>query len=465
MVTNNPTHILDTLSPQALLLLELTPSHETERKRQVEFFLCDVGIEKVSRPCEAKIIFSFLRTFVPLCLRSKKKWQINFSALFLLLTFLSLPSFSLTIERVSIRIFADLELNSALFSGSFGKYEVWGDGKLINENIPEDIFQFVVNGDSVNVKTLEKSLGKYSRISLKGITPENNFKLKPLIPEKNARVYEDDLEIYSANKLLVLLNKANIENYTCGVVYAESGGTAAGEYYKLQAVLVRTYTLSHLRRHELEGFNLCDQVHCQAYKGKVNNEVLEKAVESSKGLVVVDADLKLITAAYHSNCGGQTINCEDVWSLPTSYLKAVKDTFCLKQPNAKWQKKIPAKEWEEYLVSESKYLYADTANAFELYNYQQNNNDRERYYLYKSVKIPLKKIREDWHLKSTFFSIEEKEGMVIFSGKGFGHGVGMCQEGAMRMALLGYSYKDMIHFYYKDVHIVDLSVLDFFRQE
>ena len=384
--------------------------------------------------------------------------------IFFLLLFPTI-AFCLTIERVNVRISADAELNSVLFSGAYGKYELWADGKIINLDIPDDIFQFSVSGDSIEVKTLEKYLGKYSGILLKGINPQNNFKLKAVLPDKQAKPYDDDLIISVANKLLLLINYVTIESYAAGVVYAEAGGGATPEYYKVQAVLCRTYTLSHLRRHELEGFQLCDQVHCQAYKGKIIKPEIINAVAQSKGLVVVDADLNLITAAYHSNCGGQTINSEDVWSLPTTYLKSVKDSFCSTQPNAVWQKKISLKEWQDYIDLKNKLLSADTIRTDELINYQQNKGNREKYYVYKSVKIPLKAIREDWHLKSAYFTIQQQNNEIIFSGKGYGHGVGMCQEGAMKMTRYGYSYKDIIHFYYKDVHIVDLSVLDFFRQE
>jgi stage II sporulation protein D len=54
---------------------------------------------------------------------------------------------------------------------------------------------------------------------------------------------------------------------------------------------------------------------------------------------------------------------------------------------------------------------------------------------------------------------------VTFIGQGFGHGVGLCQEGAMRMATLGYSYSDIIHFYYKDVHLIPLRFIAFFKED
>ena len=79
----------------------------------------------------------------------------------------------------------------------------------------------------------------------------------------------------------------------------------------------------------------------------------------------------------------------------------------------------------------------------------------------------LKTIRIDWGFRSTFFSISEgEEGKyVYFEGRGFGHGVGLSQEGAMRMAELGIPYNKILKYYYKDTHLIHLSALDFFRGE
>ena len=77
----------------------------------------------------------------------------------------------------------------------------------------------------------------------------------------------------------------------------------------------------------------------------------------------------------------------------------------------------------------------------------------------------MKIIRADFQLKSTYFSVEQQGESIIFNGRGYGHGVGMCQEGAMRQAKLNRSYKEILNFYYKDVHLVDLSALSYFRQE
>ena len=62
-------------------------------------------------------------------------------------------------------------------------------------------------------------------------------------------------------------------------------------------------------------------------------------------------------------------------------------------------------------------------------------------------------------MKSAFFSIEDHGDTLYFKGRGFGHGVGLCQEGAMHMVDLGWSFKEIIKFYYNDVTIINISEL------
>jgi stage II sporulation protein D len=73
-------------------------------------------------------------------------------------------------------------------------------------------------------------------------------------------------------------------------------------------------------------------------------------------------------------------------------------------------------------------------------------------------------MRTDLKLRSTKFEVRHKDNEVIFMGRGFGHGVGLCQEGAMHMAQLGYTYEDIIHFYYADVHLIPRHMLWFFKE-
>ena len=162
----------------------------------------------------------------------------------------------------------------------------------------------------------------------------------------------------------------------------------------------------------------------------------------------------MISAAFCSNSGGSTVNSEDIWKIPTSYLKSVNDTFSMKMPNATWEYKILQTNWLDYLSSRFNYNINDPAKKNYALNFKQDTRK-----VYFTDSILLTSIRADLGLKSTWFSIEPQGINMVFKGKGYGHGVGLSQQGAIRMALLGYSYIDIIKFYYKDVDIVNYEEL------
>jgi stage II sporulation protein D len=269
--------------------------------------------------------------------------------------------------------------------------------------------------------------------------------------------FEGNLEVVAHDDKLVLINEAGLEEYVTGVIEAEVGMHSHKEFLKVQAIICRTYAVSNYNRHRKEGYDLCDLVHCQVYRGKSRrnpNAVI--AVQRTSGKVVADHQNKPIISAFHSNCGGQTINSEDMWPAPMPYLRSVRDSFCLSSPNCRWQAKIPAKSWTKYVGTYDSVgiLKADTVR-----DYSHDMPFKTQLYNYKGVSIPFKKVRTDWNLKSCFFSIRQENDTLFLSGKGYGHGIGLCQEGAMRMAALGYAYQDIINFYYQNVRIISLSEL------
>ena len=373
---------------------------------------------------------------------------------------------SINAANVSVRIFTTKVISSFIFSSVYSDYVLYGDGSLIATCDSSGVFQMNIEGDSIRVKTFERNIGKYASIKIYAKSADPVFKIRSLIPDTKIRTYDGNLEItLHPDKLqLLLINKVDLERYIAGVIESESGTRSSLEYYKLQAILCRTYLLANLNRHVMEGFEVCDDVHCQAYLSRSATNNIVESVLDTKGLVVVDNDLNLITAAFYSNCGGETCNSEDVWATSTTYLKSVKDTFCLFQRHAKWQRVIPMDDWKAYLDLKHKYPVDDSLRLLGATSFSQPNG-RAIYFMDKNLKIPLKVIRADFKLKSTYFSIEQRGDSVVFSGRGYGHGVGLCQEGAMRMAILKYSYKDILNFYYRDVHLVDLSALKYFKQE
>ncbi|GAB4281615.1 MAG: hypothetical protein Kow0068_06090 [Marinilabiliales bacterium] len=315
--------------------------------------------------------------------------------------------------------------------------------------------------DSLHVRDLDGYISTCKSMRFVCTGKHGYFKIKPVEPDYRPREYDDDLLIYPYNGKIRLINHVYLENYIAGVVESEGGSTAPLEYYKTQAIITRTYTLKHLGKHKDENFDLCDEVHCQAYHGRCNRvlDILE-ATFDTKGLVIIDTTLSLITATYHSNCGGQTCSSEDVWLTPQSYLKSVIDTFCLSGFNAKWTYTIPLQDWENYL---KRYGFNLSIGTYNINDYSFKQNERKTYYTFNGDSIPLKTMRSDWKLKSTFFDVIQKGDIIELQGRGYGHGVGLCQEGAMEMARRGYDYQKIINYYYKNIYIVSLKALDFFK--
>ena len=169
------------------------------------------------------------------------------------------------------------------------------------------------------------------------------------------------------------------------------------------------------------------------------------------------SDINLITATFFSNCGGQTANSDEVWKQNLYYLHTVKDTFCLHENNAVWKKKIPKNTWKSYLKQHG-FPEASMNGECPLEYFQ---NGREQYLSKGNIQIPFVDIRKDFKLKSAFFDVIPNGNNITFKGRGFGHGVGLCQEGAMRMAKTGHSYIEILHFYYEDVHMINLESLAF----
>ncbi|MCH2230680.1 MAG: SpoIID/LytB domain-containing protein [Crocinitomicaceae bacterium] len=224
----------------------------------------------------------------------------------------------------------------------------------------------------------------------------------------------------------------------------------------------RTYALKNKRRHIKDGYELCDGVHCQAYHNKLKHTPeIREAVEATGGEVIVDYNNKLVTTYFSANCGGQTCDASYVWNNSVPYLSSFIDTFCIHTKQATWSKRISKHSWttflsKQYGVTEAK--YGDL-----IYNFDQDY--RKAFFIHPSLGIPLRDLRKKFKLKSTFFSTELVGDQVVISGKGFGHGVGLCQEGAMGMAKSGYNYKQIAFYYFNRVKVIDYYKSQYFKQK
>ena len=377
--------------------------------------------------------------------------------LFLLLC-LSLSSGAVNLD---IALFYRHDITGLSFQAASGEYRLKGDYDHLGDYKPGVRFSISAKDGKVLISKGDSTLGTFRAIAFRGESFKNSFQIKPENTDIQKRIYDDDLKVLAEGEYLKIINHVGLEHYVAGVVQSEGGGSSNDvEFYQVQAITCRTYALNNHRKHLDKGFNLCDDVHCQVYKGKAQNSDILLAAMRTSGEVIIDESKRMISASFHSNCGGQTMNSEDVWSIATPYLKSVRDTFCSDMPHSSWKYKMPKNEWLEYLKKKHDYNLSKEGALDKVLAFQQENRK-----VFLADSIPLKAIRRDMDLNSTFFSISVQDSMVVFDGKGFGHGVGMCQEGAINMVKKGYSYKDIIHYYYRNVQIVNFHELPYLLEE
>jgi len=376
----------------------------------------------------------------------------NMNKKILILQFILFVISGTLLGQVRVRIFANHPSTSGVFTVTSGKYELdIYDGKSTPLTIDEPLILARLNG-KIAVKAESFQSFMCDSLILRGLTGNDRFSFRVNGSVKNRQFYSGDLKCLPDLGILLFINICDVEQYIAGVVRTEGGTGRKIEYLKSQAVLARTYMYKHFSRHLLDGYNFCDNTHCQAYNGVSTDTIIKRAALETKGLVILDRDSNLVISAFHSNCGGETSISEDVWLSGHSYLNKVIDPYCTKSPNAKWRKSIPISEWEAYLKKSG---YKPDASAAPSYNYSQLT--RQKDYRIGSFSLPFRQIRNDLILRSAFFSVIREGDAITLRGRGYGHGVGLCQEGAMVMAARGFKYRDIIGFYYSDVIISDVK--------
>lgn len=349
-------------------------------------------------------------------------------------------------DKVRVRLYSTNSISQINVSFDLGSYNLYADG----DNLLED---FVGEGRSVNIRAEGKKLhvsvnetdyGTFSTLRLEATDTACILCLNPVGNSIKQRTYEGDLEVsVLKNGKMLLINNIEFETYIAGVVQSEIYGKQT-DIFRIQSIISRTWALRNIQKHKADGYNFCDNVHCQAYLNRcVRPDIMLGAIQSS-GETLVDTLGNLIETPFHSNSGGETANSEDVWRNALPYLRSVSDTFSYNMKQSDWSKTISADRWVNYFANTHHINTADSLLLDTLLHFTQEHRQA------RLLNIPLTRIRVDFQLKSTFFSVtfDSTSNNVILHGHGYGHGVGLSQEGAIRMVNLGISYDSVLRHYY-----------------
>lgn len=275
----------------------------------------------------------------------------------------------------------------------------------------------------------------------------NKEETKPQIEEKIALTNKAEtiVTVYRNNGQIINIE---LETYLIGVVASEMPASFNIEALKAQSVAARTYTLKCIKNNK----KLTDTISTQVYKdddelkkmwGNEFNkyyEKIKKAVNSTKGIVMKYND-ELIDAVYHSTSNGYTESALNVWGNDIPYLQSV------------------SSEWDLTSSSYLKTIEKDFNTINNVLNINLNDStdinvlERDETNHIKTVQINNKifsgvELRTLLGLRSTDIEFEIKDNSIIFTTKGYGHGVGMSQYGAQGMAKNGYTYSQILKHYY-----------------
>jgi stage II sporulation protein D len=336
-----------------------------------------------------------------------------------------------------------------------------------------------LNGISLIDNKMAVSVTGLSRISLSPADTGSFLQLngKPYRGRLEISVLTHDCEGGHSPHLMVL-NIIYVEDYLRGVVPAEIGTLRESEIeaLKAQAIAARTYALSKLGQYEELGYDLESTIEDQVYHG-VDGEfpTVDEAIKATEGMVLMEGE-RPINAYYHGNCGGETEFIERIWDkFPESYLIPVEDNHCGWAKNHYWEE-----TWNRVDLEKNLSAYLDTLVAFPEggfgdlidINIKGRSPSGRVEVLVITTEFATYEIRKDkirWAmrrgnnpsliLRSTLFDLEIVRGegdsieRVVARGNGTGHGVGMCQTGAIGRARNNLSFREILAHYYRGVEL------------
>jgi len=248
----------------------------------------------------------------------------------------------------------------------------------------------------------------------------------------------------------------DLETYVAGVLAGEAATLKSPPALAAMAVVARTWALRARGRHRIEGFDFCSLTHCQFFRPPLGmadeSSTIPKALRDSAGLVLKYHG-ELIDAYYSANCGGVTASARDVWpDRGEPYLESVRDPYCERDGQTSWTQTIHWTDLQnvlaKYRVAAPRDLIVDArdrsgrARTLRLVGERAQRIDANelRYALNRKL---------GWNtLKSSLYDVERQGNALIFTGRGLGHGVGLCQAGAEQMGKLGMGYERILAHYF-----------------
>lgn len=274
----------------------------------------------------------------------------------------------------------------------------------------------------------------------------------------NNRKFRGNVEIIEKDaSYLQVVNYIELEDYIKGILYHEVSHYWPIEALKAQAVACRTFALSQMRENAAKDYDVTSDIYSQVYGGKASERYrTNKAVRETKSEILTFAG-EVFPAYYHATCGGYTEDASLLWNINIAPLKGVPCGFCKGSPHFNWHLVLSQEKIAEAL---SKIGYSSIGKIKNIAILGKDLSGRNKNLKIITDKKDFEISAKDFRnavgpnvLRSAKFDVELVDGDAVFTGFGWGHGVGMCQWGAYFMAKQGYDYKQILQYYYPQANV------------
>ena len=280
----------------------------------------------------------------------------------------------------------------------------------------------------------------------------------------NSKHYKGSLQVIRKNSgRLAVVNCLDLEDYVKGIAVRETSHYWPMEALKAQAVVFRTFALYRRNESGTRDFDVTADVFSQGYGGQAAERYrISDAVDQTRGEVLF-YDGKILPAFYHSTCAGHTEDASKLWDINIRPLKGVACGFCKESPHFHWKAVIPKdmirQAWNKKQPG-MKEVRGVSVRA-------RNASGRAATLLIKTEDQSLVIAAKDFRhligqdvLRSTDFKVSARGNDLVFEGKGWGHGAGLCQWGAYFKAKKGSDYTEILSYYYPSSSLHKIASTD-----
>jgi stage II sporulation protein D len=370
--------------------------------------------------------------------------------------------FSKSTEKNFIRLLIDGKSNELEFAVESPVYLLGNEKKVALIN-PGNKVKIVSNGNETRCQIRDKIF----EAEYFNLVPQNNsFTYR-------GKEYKGNIKVTSSGDSIRLINSIGLEEYLKGVIPKEMPLGKGEEYYealKAFAICARTYAIMKMTKNQstFDKFDVYTDVRDQVYGGAaVENPLSNRAVDETKNMIIAYNGLPAIVF-YHSTCGGYTEDVSNVFSSEgINYLSGVEDgnpPFCSSSRSFEWEE-IYSKDnfinklLENGVISNNLYTIQDitvqsrfpSGRVNELRIIVRDDNEEEKTInlVGNNIRSIIRTADNKSILKSNWFDVSfDQSENIIIKGKGYGHGVGLCQWGALFQSTQGTTYKEILSHYF-----------------